>query len=377
MPVSLTRDGIKRVLSSLLEAHVGTSIGANGTPVTGRLPEPFVPVAANFFSLCADGLSMQKLCLDSLADALDNNLGGRPESLVFQTSGSTGEPVPVLQEYGLLSQEIMAQVRLYEGRNRVVCLVPQHHIYGFLFGVMLPQALDIPVCAVSPLPTQVFHEQLRPGDLVVGFPMFWTGLLQTGGRFPANVHCVTSTGPCPADTLAGLVEHGASRFYEIFGSSETGGLGWRVSPDSPYELFDYWRPGEKGELVRSKPGGKSQVYTLPNELDWESDKRFYPGARKDKAVQVGGVNVYPDKVAGLIAGHEWVEKCAVRQDMGHIGGRLKAFIVPTPVAPQRQELIATLRAFLSQRLTPSETPRKYTVGNALPVNAMGKLADWE
>nr|WP_287410781.1 AMP-binding protein [Pseudodesulfovibrio sp.] len=377
MPVSLTRDGIKRVLSSLLEAHVGTSMGANSMPVAGRLPESFVPVAANFFSLCADDLNLEELCLESLADVLDNGLGGWPDSLVFQTSGSTGEPMSAVQEYRLLSQEIMAQVRLYEGRNRVVCLVPQHHIYGFLFGVMLPHALGIPVRAVPPLPTQVFYHQLRPGDLVVGFPMFWTGLMQTGGCFPANVHCVTSTGPCPADTIAGLIEYGASRFYEIFGSSETGGLGWRVSPEHPYELFDYWHPGEKGVVIRSKPDGKRQVCILPNEFDWESDKRFYPGARKDKAVQVGGVNVYPDKVASLIVGHEWVEKCAVRQDMGHIGGRLKVFLVPTPDAPERQELVSTLRAFLSSRLTPSETPRKYTLGSALPVNAMGKLADWE
>ncbi|WP_022661110.1 AMP-binding protein [Paucidesulfovibrio longus] len=378
MSLQLTRDGILSVLQSMLEAHVGLGAAMGGDRLPLSPPPALACSAAEFFDLPESLLQTARPDLAAWAEAIAANLQGRPEKLFFRTSGSTDRPVRVPQSYDLLEQEILAQAKLYKNRTRVFSVVPRHHIYGFLFGVMLPLALSAPTRYAPPLPLPTFADNLASGDLVIGFPLFWSALAEIKPLFPDGVHCVTSSGPCPADTIRTLQACGVERFYEIFGSSETGGLGWRTSPSNAYLLFEYWRSTpEQDGVTRLMPDQKERFYPLQDAVNWTEPGRFKPMRRKDKAVQVAGVNVYPEKVAQAILEHPWVRQCTVRLDANHPGGRLKAFLVPELQAPARQELIASLRAFLADRLTAPETPRRLTLGDSLPINAMGKLCDWD
>ena len=95
-----------------------------------------------------------------------------------------------------LWQEMQAMARVIGPRQRVVCLVRSHHIYGFLFGVLLPRVwggvpvLHLPGEQLARLPAQV-----RPGDLVVGYPEGWAALARLVPQWPDDVVGVTSTAP--------------------------------------------------------------------------------------------------------------------------------------------------------------------------------------
>ena len=100
-----------------------------------------------------------------------------------------------------------------------------------------------------------------------------------------------------------------------------------------------------------------------------------PTGRRDNAVQVGGVNVYPARIAAKIQSLPEIAACAVRPMRPEEGTRLKAFIVPFR-EENTQELKRSLRRRLKQMLSAEECPVSFSFGPSLPRNSMGKLADW-
>ncbi len=64
-------------------------------------------------------------------------------SVTFTTSGTTGRPKRCSHDAVHLRTEIAFLADLFRDRQRIVSLVPTHHVYGFLFCALLPDALAI------------------------------------------------------------------------------------------------------------------------------------------------------------------------------------------------------------------------------------------
>lgn len=306
----------------------------------------------------------------------------RSPQVDFHSSGSTGAPTACPQSLVVLWQEVEQLGRLAEGSLRLVSVVPHHHIYGFLFGVLLARHLEIPVQAAPPFPFAGFLSDLKEGDLIIAFPAFWEGLAGLGLTLPVEVRGVTSTGPCSVATIKSLRELGLAAMLEVYGSSETSGVGFRWDPEGPYTLFDYWQPtvlhsmSPDALMRRQSDGVLSEPILLPDEVEWFDQRSFFPLRRKDKAVQVAGINVYPQKVADLLKQHPDVADCLVRLMRPDEGLRLKAFVVPADGAPCSTTLRNDLSLWCREHLQSVEQPRTFTFGARLPVQIMGKPADW-
>lgn len=381
-PLRLSEQDILSVVHSMLRADLGLdkAFGGSSEPVFQHpVPAPTAAAAADFFGTSPKDFDIGPTPQpDELSREVHRATNGSPDLLFFRTSGSTGTPKRVPQRFSLLIQEILAQAEIHGDRARIVSVVPAHHIYGFLFSVLLPRALNIPCLPLPPLPGSALVRSLHPGDLLVGFPLFFGGLARLALHFPPDLNCVTSTGPCPAQTVHALLEAGARQVCEVYGSSETGGVGWRTDTGAPYSLLSYWERGKgPDELVRNMPEGGRKKLLLPDALDWHGERTFLPLTRVDSAVQVGGVNVYPSRVESVLAGHRHVVECAVRPMRADGGGRLKAFIVLAPGAPSPELVQKELRQMLKQHLCAPERPKHFTFGEVMPTNAMGKRTDWD
>ena len=297
------------------------------------------------------------------------------ERITFFTSGSTGEPKPATHDFAAHVQEVHALAQIFSDRDRIVCFVPRHHIYGFLFSILLPKALDIPVKWEAPLPTPGLAAFLKPGDLMVAIPLLWRKLLEINTHFPKGIHGVTSTGPCPPNIIHGLRSNGLERMYEIYGSSETGGVGYRTDPEHGYSLLPHWtRTESKTSLIRVVPGQRELIHELQDVIRWDNST-FTPCRRTDNCVQVAGMNVYPARIRSLLTGLPGVKDCSVRLMRPDEGERLKAFIIPEQDSDISQ-LKSDLRAWTKHHLAPEERPRSWTFGRCLPTNIMGKESDW-
>ncbi|OYQ34494.1 hypothetical protein CHU95_10735 [Niveispirillum lacus] len=293
------------------------------------------------------------------------------QEITFRTSGSTGTPKPCTHRVDGLLREVAVHARLFGACTRVISLVPGHHIYGFLFTILLPRMLGAAVVdARSRLPGRILSD-LRPGDLLVAVPEQWALLARTGDYRLSDVSGVCSTGPLDPAVHQTLMTRGLI-LTEVYGSSETAGIGWRQSPEQPFRLFDGLSLNSDGTGLHAGWDGLEKE--LQDRLDRVDDCHFRLTGRRDGAVQIGGVNVFPERVVTALRAHPAVRDAAVRTMPVPGGLRLKAFIVPQD--PDQIGLETTLQAWADTQLSMPERPKSWTFGPVLPTSALGKLCDW-
>jgi long-chain acyl-CoA synthetase len=309
--------------------------------------------------------------LDGWRNAAAASLGRFSDLITVRSSGSTGRRQSYVHRLASLKDEAGFWADRLPGRLRIRSAVASHHIYGLLFSQLLPARLGTPVDDLRPLSPGAVLGTLRPGDLVVGYPLFWEALLRVAPNgLPARVIGVTSGAICRDDTVAGLLDAGLARLVDAYGSSETAGIGWRDGV-GPHHLLPWWERAAEG--LRNRSDGRLVV--PPDRLVWDDGERFRVGERIDGAVMVGGVIVDLARVRDVLLAHPGVAEAAVRLMSPAEGGRLKAFLVPCPGGSDG--LMAEVSAHADEVLSAPERPRAYRIGSALPRTTTGKPMDWE
>lgn len=314
-------------------------------------------------------------------------------NFTFATSGSTGARKHIRHREDVLSNEAQAWANVLSAVNansnaddsasrpptvgRVIVLAPTHHIYGFIWGVLLPLALSVPAIDAdfADLP------ELLPGDLLIAVPDQWAWLAKSAKAWPAGVQGISSTAPLADDVHRQLVDKRAgnlpaplARLLQIYGSSETAGLAWRSDPVQPYTLAPGRTRSAQGGIELLLPSGALAAMPVQDDVQWVSHSEFQLLRRADNSVQVGGHNVSPDWVAQQLMTHTAVKAAAVRLDTLLTPPRLKAFVVLHQ--PENAERQKALEEWALSALPHYASLAGVTYGAALPQNAMGKLSDW-
>ncbi|MGE0087436.1 MAG: hypothetical protein AB7S75_23760 [Desulfococcaceae bacterium] len=337
-----------------------------------------------FFHLYKTGLEDNLLRYKNLSrwiEMISLSWQEHSEEITFRTSGSTGEPGQCTHSMDVLMQEAEELSRIFAGRKRMISFVPAHHIYGFIFTVLLPVQMGIEIMDGRNMGIGTLLRTVESGDLIVSFPLHWSYLERSVPGWPENVHGVSSTGPIRPDLILRLQQSGLDLFTEIYGSSEHGGMGFRHNPGLPFHLFSYLQstgPSAESEsaIVRTLPDGNLKKFPADDLLKWENEIDFHVLHRRDGAVQVAGINVYPEKVAAFLRKHPLVAECAVRLMCKTENPRLKAFIVPAQEM-ETDSLRREISLWIQQNLSAPERPVFLSFGRKIPKNEMGKAADWE
>lgn len=292
--------------------------------------------------------------------------GGR---LTFLTGGSTGEPRPAEHALEALAAEAEGHGEILGQCGRVALLTPPHHIYGFLFGALGPALRGTPVLDLVGAAPGGAAARLADGDAIIATPFLWEVLEASGAPLPGGALGITSTAPCPPPLWDRLSRAGLGGLAEIYGSSETAGLGWRRAAEEAFQPLPHLE--RSGRMLVRKAGGAALA--PPDHIEW-TEAGFRPTGRRDGAVQVGGVNVFPGRVRDWLRAQDGVEDAAVRLDGAGGDARLKAFVV---TGADHAGLEAALRAAMAAELTPPERPQRLAFGAALPRDSIGKAADWD
>lgn len=287
-------------------------------------------------------------------------------SLLFSSSGTQGTPKGCLHSLGALWREAQHLATMVGPRARLLCAVPTHHIYGFIFGVLLPDRLGCEVVDVCGLPATMIARKLQAGDVLVAHPLMWSKLEQAVERWPAGVVATSSTAPVDEELVLRLRSAGLSRWVEVYGSSETAGIGWREDPCAPFQLFPWWRGADEDALLAED--GSSVA--LPDCVAVQG-RSLRPVSRHDLAVQVAGVNVYPERVARTLELMPEVASARVRLDVR--SGRLMAWVAPAATAALSE---AQLRRWCQDRLSSPECPSAYTIATESRSDVTSKPVDW-
>ncbi|MGS2744452.1 AMP-binding protein [Halomonas sp. LS-001] len=372
MTPPLIRAVLDSLLPSELSAYRGVSLSSmSDVPAIDSLERLYLASSvAEFFCLHETGMEDRLLMEESIEAwvTLISQAIPYTSGVVFHTSGSTGERKACYYRWADIDAEALSlHQRISEQLNpeRVVAWLPLHHLYGFMLGVAYPAVNGREIyVADRTLPT------LREGDIVVTVPPRWAYLAKARSNWPHSVLGVCSTAPLPGQVARELADQNMP-VMEIYGSSETGGVATRFSPDKPYSLLSHWQRETSDTLVAiDKP--HQQVH-LPDQVTWEDSRRFMLGNRHDDVVSVGGVNVSPQAVAREFEALPEVHQCAVRPTQSNGQTRLKVFVVLSDSC--RDEAAVRLEKVITTWPS-AKRPVSMTYGDALPTNAMGKLTDW-
>lgn len=214
----------------------------------------------------------------------------------FATSGSTGQARLIEKHSDGLLAEVNVLKALYGLRKgqQVLSLVRPFHIYGFLHSFLLPLFTETSLqffVSKGSLPSSDDGLPVA-SDLLIMVPAHWHLLnyLKTFHDCRTLVSSGAAFGPERQAEL--LEERVCGRAYEILGSTETGGVGYRRLDveDSEFRLF----PGirletvEDGTLVHS-PFLSPEAFTKSaDRLRMIDDVHFRHEGRSDRIFKYAG-----------------------------------------------------------------------------------------
>ena len=256
-------------------------------------------------------------------------------------------------------QDARMVASLLTGRRRVVSLVSPHSLFGFISTVLAPNLQLIPVLDGRRMPVDMLGEELAFGDALVATPTLWRYIGETLGSLPNNIVGVSFGEPLLPQLATDLREKGLGAMRELYGSTETGLIAWRDAPTEPFVLFDHWRRNGN-DLIRVNPAARERPVGAMDHLNWTSDRAFTLGGRRDGAVQISGINVFPDKIGTIIAEHRQIATCTIRV-VSHNGSldRLIADITLEKGVDPDESMAWAVDSWCRKKLRPPERPRIY------------------
>jgi 4-coumarate--CoA ligase (photoactive yellow protein activation family) len=243
--------------------------------------------------------------IDIVYDSLQNHSCG----ITFRTSGTTGEPKEVYHTFEVLEREAIFLASLLNCGGDIHSFVRPHHIYGFLYTIALPKYLDKKIIHHEPLPTHNFFS-IPSHSLLIATPTLYHQIVKLEKNFFSNIVAVSSTEPLSTELSLKLKERGIEKTIEIYGSSQSLGIGYREDEEEFFTLFEYHQ--------------KDALENLQDNLLWSDERHFRVAERLDAQVKYRGYLVDLQRLQKSIAALDGVEECDVVLSKGEI----VAFITP-------------------------------------------------
>lgn len=298
--------------------------------------------------------------------------------MTFWSSPTSGIPSACSHRKVALQQEVEFLQNLIRPTQRIVSLLPHNHLYGYVFGVLLPDSMNIEVLDAQNQSMIGLFTELREGDTLIAYPDWWTELANAELALPKRCLGISATAPLAVNTALRLQKQGFP-MLEIYGSAESGGLGYRRLIEEPFELFPYWRhsPHIRSQLHRMYPDRSVSPAVLPPEyLSWESTRHFRVNGRRDQAIDMDGYLIFPQQIAERIENLPQVQSCWIRKMKTEEGVGLKCWVIPRPQEEPSASLRTYLQLWFEQYLSPQDRPSHIVISDQSPFNEWDKVQDW-
>jgi acyl-CoA synthetase (AMP-forming)/AMP-acid ligase II len=318
-------------------------------------------------------------------------------ALVMHTSGTTGRPKRVAaREFALgRRSDVNGYLLDIRPRDRVVTTSLFHHVGGLgNIAVALGNGAAVVLFPRFSVAAWRMLENVAPTQAVT-IPSVFEMLLAEDALHSSTIRRLAYGGaPIHPQTMQRVQQVMPDvEFVNLFGQTEGSPVatldpaGHRAAVSGQEHLLEsVGRPAPGTELVIHDPDadGVGEVWAraphsfLVDDEGWQHtgdigrivDGYLYlVGRRGDKIIR-GGENVYPLEVEQVLALHPDVrDVIVVGVPDQRLGETIKAFIVPTGLAPDPE----ALRAFARERLAGFKVPVEWEFLSEMPRNANGKI----
>ena len=304
------------------------------------------------------------------------------ELLRLYTGGSTGAPRIWSKTGNNLLEEALFLARTFQvtAKDRIAATISPYHIYGLLYSVLLPLVSGASVLPGTPSFPQEIKASIQDQEatILISVPAHYRALRAAGCLGASLRLTFSSAGALDPEDNTGFCRDNPAGIVEVYGSTETGGIGLRNRSRgeegfAPYSTL-FWRIREERLCIRSP-------YLSP-ELPSEADGFFRTGdrvracgehdfllqGRIDSITKVGGKRVDLAEIQALIKAEGGVRDCLVLS-LPEASGRGQRIVA---VVEGEGVNLETLRQRLHAQCEAVALPRAIKKVDSIPVKANGK-----
>jgi acyl-CoA synthetase (AMP-forming)/AMP-acid ligase II/3-hydroxymyristoyl/3-hydroxydecanoyl-(acyl carrier protein) dehydratase len=208
----------------------------------------------------------------------------------------------------------------------------------------------------------------------------WNGLSRLNAIF-------SSGGVLQKSASQQIKAYSGQQVIEIYGSSETGGIGWRQH-DTVWQLFDGLRlciRNDRWQLHSSylktslaTALGESEPFQLDDQLSLQDDGRFTLHGRLDRIVKIEGKRLSLSELERRLTNTPWVAD-AFTVSLAKSREVVGAAVVCNDAGCEylrtagRNTLVRHMRTLLNEWFDAVVLPRKWLFLDSLPMTAQGKI----
>jgi len=341
-------------------------------------------------------------------------LGGQDEDpfILTMTSGSTGDPKPIVLTQRTKFNRASAAVELYgiTASDRILVATPMYHSLAerLVLIPLLTGGTSVLMARFSPSEwLRCVSEQAVSFTIAVSSQLRQIAeqLINADETSVSSLRCVvSSSAQLEPQVKADLLSKLHCQFHECYGTSEIAIASDLDGAAAQTKLKSVGRAvpgveikilredgkiavsGEVGEIVCKTPmifGGYFKRPDLTSESMWgdyfrtgdigkmdEEGYLYYLGRKKDIIV-TGGINVYPKDVESVLSEHPSILESAVFPLPDDLLGEIVAVAI-VPMNPGDFDK-RKIRLHCAERLADFQQPRKYFLMEELPKNGIGKI----
>jgi len=313
-------------------------------------------------------------------------------AIEIYTSGSTGEPKPITKSITQLEHELEALEAQWPSSLESVVLstVSHQHLYGMTFRLLWPLCLGQPfssfICEYS---EDVFHyAQQYSSFSLIASPSHLSRMNTVIDWNELSGLCsyvICSAAPLSRTDSLAVKKLLNTPIREIYGSSETGAIAWRIQQESGDDAL--WQPLPSVELesmaddclkVCSPHLDKQEPLVLADKVRFSSKKTFELIGRADNIAKIEGKRVSLTAIESILLDNDWVEAVKVLT-LNRKRVETATVIQLTGAGAEqldtlgRKSVINTLKKSLSGNFESVVLPRRWRFVEQMPYNAQGKL----
>jgi acyl-coenzyme A synthetase/AMP-(fatty) acid ligase/3-hydroxymyristoyl/3-hydroxydecanoyl-(acyl carrier protein) dehydratase len=241
-----------------------------------------------------------------------------PEIAVrMTTSGTTERPRTVAKAMSQLLDELDALARAIPSARCVMSTVPLSHLYGLLFGALLPLRFGARIVSHGALlPADVAAVIEREGvDLLISTPAHLRAMSDislSDRAMPRGLRVISSGATMSPELHVRLASAHGWQITDVLGTTETGGIATRQDPTSPWAPL----PGvvvsaPDGRLVVTSPWCDPAGVQVDDRALVRPDGSFEHLGRSHELVKIAGKRAHAHELEATVLAVPGVTDAAV------------------------------------------------------------------
>ncbi len=309
------------------------------------------------------------------------------DALGVFTSGSTGDPVRIDKKIFQLENEVEALEYTFGSSIpkdvTFIRSVSHQHFFG------MPFALFWTVSRGSKITRQAIkggHEwnTLEP-QVFITSPSFLKSITEVDTQqknIGPGLRLIFSAGSVLDGGVYRIINKITNtRVVDIYGSSETGHIAWRDSPDAPWTLqigVEFKQPIDKILEIKSKFCPNDDWFST-SDLACQKENSFEILGRADRILKIEGIRISLSQLINSIKESNLVEDCYIsdldcgrRSQLGCVV-KLSTQGCQLISAEGKLPLIYQIKDSLRGKVNSIAIPRRWRFVDQFPKNAMGKV----